>query len=49
MGKLLRALLILMVVSAIGLVVYAYLGPMFGADFSPQQREIRAPVTLNGD
>ncbi|WP_275411567.1 hypothetical protein [Shimia biformata] len=39
----------LIVASAVGLVSYAYLGPLFGVDFSPRQQEVRQPVTLNGD
>lgn len=49
MGKLFRALLILIVLAAIALTVYAYLGPMFGADFSAQQTETRIPLQLNGE
>ncbi|PSL17426.1 hypothetical protein [Shimia abyssi] len=48
MGKLLRAILFLIVLAAIALVGYAYLGPMFGADFSAPQSETRIPVELNG-
>ncbi|WP_202075858.1 hypothetical protein [Pseudooceanicola pacificus] len=29
------------------LVVYAYLGPWFGVDFSPPLTEVRSPVTLD--
>ena len=49
MGKLLRAVLFLVVIGAVGLVAYAYVGPMFGVDFTPRTQEIREPVTLNGD
>ncbi|MGR3712205.1 MAG: hypothetical protein ACU0A6_03670 [Shimia sp.] len=48
MGKLLRALAILLLLAILGLVAYAYLGPIFGADFSAPQSEIRVPVELNG-
>ncbi|KPA22743.1 hypothetical protein shim_10310 [Shimia sp. SK013] len=48
MGKLVRALAILLMLGIIGLVAYAYLGPFFGADFSPAQTEISVPVELNG-
>ena len=49
MGKLIRALFYLIVIAGIGLVGYAYIGPIFGADFSAPQTEIREPVTLNAD
>ncbi|MGR3637233.1 MAG: hypothetical protein ACU0BK_15105 [Shimia sp.] len=48
MGKLVRALAILLLLGIIGLVAYAYMGPFFGADFSPAQTETRVPVELNG-
>ncbi|WP_270730676.1 hypothetical protein [Shimia sp. Alg240-R146] len=48
MGKLVRALAILLLLGIIGLVAYAYMGPFFGADFSPVQTETRVPVELNG-
>lgn len=44
--KLLKWLLILAILGGIALVGYAYLGPIFGADFSPQQQEIRQEVIL---
>ncbi len=49
MGKLIRLILVLVVLGAVGLVAYAYLGPIFGADFSAPQQEIRQPVTLDGN
>lgn len=42
-----KILLFLLVVGAIGLIGYAYLGPYFGADFSAPQVESRTPVTLD--
>ena len=47
MGKLIRALFFLIVLLAIGLVGFAYLGPIFGADFSAPQTEIRESVPLD--
>jgi hypothetical protein len=45
MGRiLLKLLLFLVVVGAIGLVGYAYLG-----DISPAQTDVSEPVILNGD
>ncbi len=49
MGKLFRALLILLVLAVLALIAYAYLGPIFGADFSAPQSEVRIPLQLSGD
>lgn len=49
MGRLIKYLFYLLILAAIGLVVYAYLGPWFGADFSPPHAEIRQPVTLHAN
>lgn len=42
-----KILLFLLVVGAIGLVGYAYVGPYFGADFSAPQAESRTPISLD--
>ncbi|MGY9048067.1 hypothetical protein P775_09325 [Puniceibacterium antarcticum] len=47
MGRILKWLFYLLVLSAVALAAYAYIGPFFGADFSPPQTEIRQPVTLD--
>ena len=44
MGRLLKFLVFLIVIGALGLVGYAYLG-----DLSPDQSEISQPVELNAD
>ncbi|MDK3020655.1 hypothetical protein [Pseudodonghicola flavimaris] len=49
MGRLLKYLFFLIILAAIGLVGYAYVGPWFGADFSPPLAEVRQPVTLHAD
>lgn len=49
MGKLIKFIVYILCLCVIGLVAYAYLGPWFGADFSPPQTEIRQPVTLDAD
>ena len=49
MGCVIKFLVYLVILAGIALVIYAYAGPYFGADFSPPQREIRAPVTLDAD
>lgn len=47
MGRIIKWLFYLLVLAAIVLVAYAYVGPFFGADFTPPQTEIRVPVDLN--
>ncbi len=47
MGRLIKYLFYLAVLAGIALVGYAYIGPYFGADFSPPAEEIRMPVVLD--
>lgn len=47
--RLLKYLIYLIILAAIGVIVYAYIGPYFGVDFSAQQTEIHKPVVLNAD
>ncbi len=47
MGRILKWLFYLLVLGAIALVAYAYIGPFFGANFSPPQTEIHLPVELD--
>ena len=47
MGRIIKLLFYLAVLGAIALVAFAYIGPFFGADFSPPSREVRQPVTLD--
>ncbi|WP_425046534.1 hypothetical protein [Primorskyibacter sp. S87] len=49
MGRLIKFLVYLVCLVFIGLVGYAYIGPLFGVDFSPAQEEIRVPVTLESN
>ncbi|MBV2360828.1 hypothetical protein KUH32_13760 [Thalassococcus sp. CAU 1522] len=49
MGRLLKWLFYLLVLGALALTAYAYVGPYFGADFTPPQTERRLPVTLDAD
>ncbi|WP_186766664.1 hypothetical protein [Puniceibacterium confluentis] len=49
MGRLLKWLFYLLVLATLVLAGYAYIGPFFGADFSPPQTEIRQPVTLDAN
>ncbi len=48
MGRILKFLFTLVVLGAIGLIGYAYIGPYFGADFSAPQTEIRQQIELDG-
>ncbi len=48
-GRLFRYIGYLVVLAAVGLIVYAYVGPFLGVDFSPPQVEVTKPVTLNVD
>ncbi len=47
MGRLIKWLLYLLILGGVALVAYAYVGPFFGADFSPPLTERRLPVELN--
>jgi hypothetical protein len=49
MGRIVKWLIYLFIIGAVALVAYAYVGPFFGADFSPPQTEVRKPVTLDAD
>jgi len=46
MARLIKWLFILAFLAFVALVVYAYLGPFFGADFSPPEEEIRQDIIL---
>jgi hypothetical protein len=49
MGTLIKYLIYIVILAAIGLVAYAYVGPWFGADFRAPQAETRVPVGLDVD
>ncbi|EEW59149.1 hypothetical protein EPIB1_1434 [Tritonibacter mobilis] len=49
MARLIKYLAILILLAAIALIAYAYVGPWFGADFSAPSEEVRKPVVLNAD
>ena len=46
MLRLLKFLIYVSILSFISLVAYAYIGPFFGADFSPPSNEIRQEIIL---
>tara|TARA_R110002012_G_scaffold117183_1_gene265035 strand:- start:186 stop:338 length:153 start_codon:yes stop_codon:yes gene_type:complete len=47
--RILKYLFYLAVLGAIGVIVYAYVGPHIGEDFSRPQEEIRERIILNGE
>jgi hypothetical protein len=47
--RLIKWLLYLAILAFIALVGYAYLGPFFGADFTPAASEIRLDIMLDAD
>jgi hypothetical protein len=49
MARVIKYLVYLVVLAAIGLVAYAYVGEFFGADFRAPAAEVRTPVVLNAD
>jgi hypothetical protein len=44
MGRIIKALVLLVIVGFLGLTSYAYLG-----DLTPEQSEVKMPVVLNAD
>ena len=44
MGRIIKALILLVIIGFIGLTAYAYLG-----DMAPVQSEVKQPVVLNAD
>jgi len=47
MGRIIKWLFYLAILAVIALVGYAYLGPFFGADFTPPSQEIRETIELD--
>lgn len=47
MGRIIKWLFYLVILAGVALTAYAYLGPFFGADFSPPTEVVREPVTLD--
>ncbi|MDQ2088818.1 hypothetical protein [Marimonas arenosa] len=47
MGRIIKWLFFLAILAMIALVAYAYIGPFFGADFSPPVQEIRKTIELD--
>ena len=49
MFRILKWLIFMAILGAIGLTAYAYVGPHFGVDFTPPKVEIRKPVVLDAE
>ncbi|EAQ01586.1 hypothetical protein OB2597_04078 [Pseudooceanicola batsensis HTCC2597] len=49
MFRIIKWLIVLIILGAIGLTGYAYIGPYFGVDFTPPKVEIREPVVLDAN
>ncbi len=50
MWRLIKALAFLIIFAAVGLVAYAYIGPLFfPADFAAPSQEVTRPVTLDSN
>jgi hypothetical protein len=48
MWRLIKALLFFIILAGVGLVAYAYIGPLFfPADFAAPSQEVSQPVTLD--
>ncbi len=49
MGRLIKYLIYIAILAALGVIAYAYLGPWFGVDFSAPQSETILPVVLDAN
>lgn len=49
MWRLIKLLIYIVVLAVIGLIAYAYFGPIFGADFSAPTQRVVQPVTLDAN
>ena len=47
MSKIIKWLFHLIVIGALGLIIFAYLGPFFGFDFTPEDKTIIIPVEIH--
>ena len=49
MFKLIKFMLYLVIIGFLALVLYIYIGPFLGADFTPETREIRQDIRIETD
>ena len=47
MGKIIKWLLYFSALAAVALIIFAYIGPFLGFDFTPKQKIINIPVELH--
>ena len=47
MSKIIKWLFYLIVTGAVGLIIFTYLGPFFGFDFTPEEKTIIIPVEIH--
>jgi len=47
MGKLIKGLFYFSALGAVALIIFAYIGPFLGFDFTPKQKIITLPVELH--
>lgn len=47
MWRLIKALIFVLVLGGLGLIAFAYVGPILGADFSPTKSPVSEPVELD--
>lgn len=48
MWQVIKVLFVLLVICCLGLVLFAYIGPLLGFDFSAHQGTVVKPVSLDG-
>ena len=49
MGKIIKWLFYLMATGAVALIIFAYIGPFLGFDFTPEEKTVIIPVELHED
>ena len=47
MGKIIKWLFYFSALGAVALIIFAYIGPFLGFDFTPKQKNINLPVELH--
>ena len=49
MGKIVKWLFYFIAIGAVALIIFAYIGPFLGFDFTPEEKTINIPVELHED
>ena len=47
MGKIVKWLFYFIAIGAVALIIFAYIGPFLGVDFTPEEKTINIPVELH--